>query len=192
MLLGWSQRRPPFGREASPRLQESAQCSRHERKREIRVEPRKQGTARPAKLVSQIATCGGASRRPPSLSSAPLTRASAFSWMQGRRHQHLPRRSGNPQISEAGVGLLRRSDVQCAERRARRRSRSVSGRVAASEHVRRHRTGSRIRGRIGDRTGASALPSGSGVSGCGDEPAIDRFDASWDPQAFGLFGIRLG
>ena len=47
----------------------------------------------------------------------PLTRSSAFSWMQGRRHQHLPRRSGNPQTSEAGVGLLRRSDVQCADRR---------------------------------------------------------------------------
>ena len=35
--------------------------------------------------------------------------------MQGRRHQHLPRRAGNPQISQAGVGSLRRSDVQCAE-----------------------------------------------------------------------------
>ena len=55
-LQDWSQHRPPFGRVASPRLQESAQCSRHERKREIRVEPRKQGTAGPARLVSQIAT----------------------------------------------------------------------------------------------------------------------------------------
>jgi hypothetical protein len=34
--------------------------------------------------------------------------------MQGRRHQLLPRPSGDPQTSEAGVGLLRRSDVQCA------------------------------------------------------------------------------
>ena len=42
-------------------------------------------------------------------------RSSAFSWMQGRRHQHLPRRSGNPQDdSEAGVGSLRRSDVRRA------------------------------------------------------------------------------
>jgi hypothetical protein len=32
--------------------------------------------------------------RPPSLSSGPLTRSSAFSWMQGRRHQRIPRRSG--------------------------------------------------------------------------------------------------
>ena len=37
--------------------------------------------------------------------------------MQGRRHQHLRRRSGDPQTSEAGVGLLRRSDVQCAASR---------------------------------------------------------------------------
>ena len=41
--------------------------------------------------------------------------------MQGRRHQHLPRRSGNPQTSKAGVGLLRRSDVQCAASGGRKR-----------------------------------------------------------------------
>jgi hypothetical protein len=60
----------------------------------------------------------GASRRPPSPSSRPPTRSSAFSQMQGRRDQHLPQRSGNPQISEAGAGLLRRSDVQCAASRS--------------------------------------------------------------------------
>jgi hypothetical protein len=35
--------------------------------------------------------------------------------MQGRRHQHVPRPIRKPQTSEAGVGWLRRSDVQCAE-----------------------------------------------------------------------------
>jgi hypothetical protein len=35
--------------------------------------------------------------------------------MQGRRHHHLPRRSGNPQHSEAGAALLHRSDAPCAD-----------------------------------------------------------------------------
>jgi hypothetical protein len=65
-------------------------------------------------------------------------RSSAFSWMQGRRHQHLLRRSGNPQISDAGVGLLRRSDVQCAASRAVARveqAPGAAGRARGEEQV---------------------------------------------------------
>jgi hypothetical protein len=52
--------------------------------------------------------------------------------MQGRRHQHLPRRSGNPQNSEAGVDLLRRSDVQCAASATERQAPPRRGRARAA------------------------------------------------------------
>jgi hypothetical protein len=122
---GTKQQRPQTTNRARRLLQpdtrgHETRCAPCPRERDCRSAPWVSGATRNSPPAGRVPS--------PALSViGPLTRSSAFSWMQGRRHQHLPRRSGNPQTSEAGVGLLRGQTCNARQGRLRRRLRPPRG-----------------------------------------------------------------